>query len=41
VERAPRNLDELCTISGVGPSLANKYGKRIIELIAEHPATTT
>ena len=39
VERAPRTIDELCTVSGVGPSLANKYGKKILELIAAHPPT--
>ncbi len=36
VERAPRSIDELTTVSGVGPSLANKYGKRIIELVKAH-----
>jgi len=41
VERAPRSIDELGTIRGVGPSLANKYGKRIIELVAAHPAPAT
>ncbi len=37
VERAPRSVDELCTVKGIGPSLANKYGKKILELIAAHP----
>ena len=39
VERSPRSLDELVTISGIGPSTANKYGKRLIEIIAEHAPT--
>jgi DNA topoisomerase-3 len=38
VERSPRSIEELCTVSGVGPSLANKYGKRLLELIAAFPS---
>jgi DNA topoisomerase-3 len=39
--KGPTSLDELQTISGVGPSIANKYGQKLLEIVAKAGDVTT